>query len=102
MLLHPLLLSSVSGMSGLVQCCALLGSTGVLGAQACLQGHLGPTQLTHMHGCGAGQIALELILGFDQSLLTEATVDRCTAAFVDWNDGLFSFPVDLPGTGAQR
>ena len=45
------------------------------------------------------QIALELILGFDASLLTEATIDHCTAAFVDWNEGLFSFPVDLPGTG---
>lgn len=48
------------------------------------------------------QIALELILGFDESLLTEETINRCTAAFIDWNDGLFSFPLDLPGTGAQR
>ncbi len=46
------------------------------------------------------QVALELILGFDASLLTDATVSRCTDTFVTWINGLFSLPIDLPGTGA--
>lgn len=46
------------------------------------------------------QIALELILGFDETLLTDATIERCTEAFGDWNEGLFSFPVNIPGTCA--
>jgi hypothetical protein len=46
------------------------------------------------------QVALELILGFDETLLTEATIRNCTVAFQDWNEGLFSFPINLPWTGA--
>ena len=45
-------------------------------------------------------MALELILGFDASLLTDATISHCTDTFVTWINGLFSFPIDLPGTGA--
>lgn len=46
------------------------------------------------------QIALDIILGFDESLLTNATIESCTEAFSVWNDGLFSFPINMPGTGA--
>ncbi len=46
------------------------------------------------------QIALDIILGFGESLLTDATIEGCTEAFAVWNDGLFSFPINMPGTGA--
>ena len=51
-------------------------------------------------GVWVGQIALDIILGFDESLLNDATIESCTEAFSVWNDGLFSFPINLPGTGA--
>ena len=48
--------------------------------------------------CGV-QIALEMILGFDKTLLTTETIQSCNDAFRLWNEGLFSFPINLPGTG---
>ncbi|CAL8471479.1 g11021 [Coccomyxa elongata] len=47
-------------------------------------------------------IALDIILGFDESLLTDATIEGCTEAFAVWNDGLFSFPINMPGTAFHK
>lgn len=43
------------------------------------------------------QIALEIILGFDDAVINDELVARCRTAFRAWTNGLFSMPINLPG-----
>lgn len=45
------------------------------------------------------QVALEIILGFDDAAIDDELVTRCRSAFRAWVNGLFSLPINLPGFG---
>ncbi|KAK9829984.1 hypothetical protein WJX72_009029 [[Myrmecia] bisecta] len=47
-------------------------------------------------------IILRIILGFDESLTSEAAIKRITQVFKDWTEGLFSIPLYLPGTAYYK
>ena len=51
--------------------------------------------------CEDVQVILELVFGFREDYLTPENVNRCTKTFTVWEAHLFSYPIDLPGFGAE-
>ena len=47
------------------------------------------------------QVILELVFGFREGHLTPEFVNHCTKTFTVWEAHLFSYPIDLPGFGAE-
>ena len=45
------------------------------------------------------QIILKLVFGLGPDRLTPELLERCHAAFITFDEHLFSFPIDLPGFG---
>jgi len=45
------------------------------------------------------QVILELVFGLGPDRLTPELLERCHAAFITFDEHLFSFPIDLPGFG---
>lgn len=55
--------------------------------------------LIHSMEC---QVAVDILLGLDDSWTEEKNLEMAHRNFIAWVEGLFSLPLNLPGTGKLR